>query len=180
MILVSFPNLVRNAAKECAARYSELFDAAPIPDQIECPPGTQSARLNVYGVIPPDINNDEAAFAAILEKDLSGTVEWWHRNEPRKPWSVGLVLPNGGQYFPDFIIKVKGRKQGDGILPVEIKGDHILNSTDTLDKVNASHQAYKRPMMLTRESDGRFMTVRQDEQGKNYLDQVFRIELLIS
>ena len=179
LILVAYPNLVRLAARQCAAKYAELIDAAPLPDTLDQSPGVLTSRLNIYGVMPFGLNRDEAAFAELLDSDLSGTVEWWHRNEPRKPWSLGLILPNGGQYFPDFVVKVKGRTLGDGLLAVEIKGDHILNSGDTQDKMIATHQLYRRPMMLTREADGRFMTIRQDANGKNDLDQIFRVDLMV-
>lgn len=179
LVLVAFPNLIRQAARECAAQYAELKDTAPLPEFIEIPAGARTSRLNVYGVMPPDLNRDELAFAEMLDADLSGTVEWWHRNEPRKPWSVGLILPNGAQYFPDLVVKVNGRAQGGGLLLIEIKGDHILNSGDTLDKVLASHQLYKRPVMLMREDSGRFMTIRQDTNGKNSPDQIFRLDLMV-
>jgi superfamily II DNA or RNA helicase len=179
LILVAFPNLIRQAARECAAQYAELMDTSPLPESIELPSGARTSRLNVYGVMPPDLNRDEMAFAEMLDSDLSGTVEWWHRNEPRKPWSIGLILPNGAQYFPDFVVKVNGRTLGDGLLLVETKGDHLLNSGDTLDKVLASHQLYKRPVMLMREDSGRFMTIRQDANGKNSPDQIFRLDLMV-
>lgn len=179
LILAAFPNLVRQAARECAAQYAELMDATPLPEGLDLPTGARTSRLNVYGVMPPDLNRDEQAFADMLDSDLSGTVEWWHRNEPRKPWSIGLILPNGAQYFPDFVVKVKGRLVGDGLLLVEIKGDHLLNSGDTLDKVLASHQLYKRPMMLMRDTSGRFMTIRQDANGRNVEDQIFRLDLMV-
>ena len=179
LVLVAFPSLIRQSARECAAQYAELKDTAPLPDVIELPAGARTSRLNVYGVIPPDLNRDELAFAEMLDADLSGTVEWWHRNEPRKPWSIGLILPNGAQYFPDLVVKVNGRTQGGGLLLIEIKGDHILNSGDTLDKVLASHQLYKRPVMLMREDSGRFMTIRQDTNGKNSPDQIFRLDLMV-
>lgn len=179
LILVAFPNLIRQAARECAAQYAELMDTSPLPDSIELPSGARTSRLNIYGVMPPDLNRDEMAFAEMLDSDLSGTVEWWHRNEPRKPWSIGLILPNGAQYFPDFVVKVKGRTLGNGLLLVETKGDHLLNSGDTLDKVLASHQLYKRPVMLMQEDSGRFMTIRQDANGKNAPDQIFRLDLMV-
>lgn len=179
LILVAFPNLIRQAARECAAQFAELMDTLPLPDNIELPSGARTSRLNVYGVMPPDLNRDEMAFAEMLDSDLSGTVEWWHRNEPRKPWSIGLILPSGAQYFPDFVVKVKGRTLGNGLLLVEIKGDHLLNSGDTLDKVLASHQLYKRPVMLMQEDSGRFMTIRQDANGKNEPDQIFRLDLMV-
>jgi len=179
LVLVAFPSLIRQSARECAAQYAELKDTAPLPDVIELPSGARTSRLNVYGVMPPDLNRDELAFAEMLDADLSGTVEWWHRNEPRKPWSIGLILPNGAQYFPDLVVKVNGRTQGGGLRLIEIKGDHILNSGDTLDKVLASHQLYKRPVMLMREDSGRFMTIRQDTNGKNSPDQIFRLDLMV-
>ena len=179
LILAAFPNVIRQAARECAAQYAELRDTLPLPDFIDLPAGVRTSRLNVYGVMPPDLNRDEIAFAEMLDSDLSGTVEWWHRNEPRKPWSIGLILPNGAQYFPDFVVKVKGRIQGGGLLLLETKGDHLLNSGDTLDKVMASHQLYKRPVMLMREDSGRFMTIRQDTNGKNAPDQIFRLDLMV-
>jgi hypothetical protein len=178
LILVAFPSLIRKAARECAAQFSELMVTSPLPENIELPIGALTSRLNIYGVMPPDLNRDEIAFAEMLDSDSSGTVEWWHRNEPRKPWSIGLILPNGAQYFPDFVIKVKGRRVGGGLLLVEIKGTHLLNSGDTLDKVLASHQLYKRPVMLMHEEGGRFMTIRQDGNGRNNPDQIFRIDLM--
>lgn len=179
LILVSFPNLVRLAARKCAAQYKEITDTAPLLASIELPPGARTSRLNVYGVMPPDLNRDEAAFAELIDSDTSGTVEWWHRNEPRKPWSVGIVLPNGAQYFPDFLVKVSGRTRGEGLLLVEIKGDHILNKSDDLDKSVSEHKIYKRPLMLVREESGRYMTVEfREAQGKNELDRLFQLDLM--
>lgn len=178
LILVAFPNLIRQAARECAAQYAELMDTSPLPDNIELLSGARTSRLNIYGVMPPDLNRDEISFAEMLDSDLSGTVEWWHRNEPRKPWSIGLILPSGAQYFPDFVVKVNGRALGGGLLLAEVKGDHLLNSSDTLDKVLASHKLYKRPVMLVQEDSGRFMTIRQDANGKNAPDQIFRLDLM--
>lgn len=180
MILVTSPTLVRQAARQCAAKYAELSDASPLPDFIDQLPGVRTSRLNLYGVMPTGLNRDELAFVEVLDSDLTGTVEWWHRNEPRKPWSIGLILPNGAQYFPDFVVKVKDRPFGDGLLLVEMKGDHILNSGDTQDKVLATHSHYRRPMMLSREADGRFMTIQQESNGSNFLDQVFRISLMVT
>ncbi len=179
LILVSHPHLVRMAARKCAAQYKDVVDTALLPEGISHPPGARTSRLNVYGVMPADLNRDESAFAELLDSDTSGTVEWWHRNEPRKPWSVGIVLPNGGQYFPDFVVKVSGRTKGDGLLLIEVKGDHILNKTDDLDKSISEHKVYKRPMMVVREDSGRFMVVEFKEGfGRNELDRVFQLDLL--
>jgi hypothetical protein len=55
---------------------------------------------------------------------------------------------------------------------------YLLNSGDTLDKVLASHQLYKRPVMLLCENGGRVMTIRQNAMGTNEPDQVFRVDLM--
>ncbi len=178
LISVRFPGLVRWAARECAASHKELHDTLPLPESLEFPISTATARLNIYGVMPPDLNQDELAFAKLLDTDLSGTVEWWHRNEPNKPWSIGLFLPNGKQYFPDFMIKVKNRSKGNGLLLVEVKGGHILNDNGTLEKTVAEHKLYKAQLMIVRDYEvGRFMTVKMNDKGdKNLLDQVFYVE----
>ena len=88
-------------------------------------------------------------------------------------------MPKGDRYFPDFTIKVKDRARGGGIVLVEIKGNHILNSDDSLDKVVAEHKVYGEPIMLVLDNSGRFMTVRYNEKtDKNEEDQIFRVENL--
>jgi superfamily II DNA or RNA helicase len=179
LILATFPSLVRKAARQCAANYKEVLDTFALPNAVEYPHGTRKSTLNIYGVMPQDLNEHERKFAELLDADNSGTVEYWFRNEPRKPWSIGIVMPNGDRYFPDFGIKVKDRTKGDGIVLAEIKGNYILNSDNALDKVVAEHKTYGVPVMLVREDSGRFMIVRYNEKtDKNELHQIFRIENL--
>ncbi|KAB2931425.1 MAG: DNA/RNA helicase [Candidatus Contendobacter sp.] len=177
LILATFPHLLRDAARTCAARNKEIVEAAPLPDSVEMAAGVQRSRLNVYGVMPPDLNEHERQFAELLDADAAGTVLWWHRNEPRKPWSIGIVLPDGDRYFPDFAVGVNGRARGGGVLLVEIKGGHLLQSEETLEKAVAAHQIYGPPVMLTRRDDGSFWIVRYIE-NKNRVeeDQAFRVE----
>lgn len=178
-IMAAYPHLIRNAARTCSAKFKETFDATPLPEFVELPAGVKKSRLNVYGVMPQDLNGPEQAFAQLLDADTSGTVEYWFRNEPRKPWSIGIVMPSGDRYFPDFAIKVAGRKVGGGLLLVETKGNHILNSPDTVDKVLAEHKLYGVPLMLVQDDAGRFMTVKHFlNTGRNDEDQIFRIENL--
>jgi hypothetical protein len=88
------------------------------------------------------------------------------------------VLPNGSLYHPDFVVKVRGRIKGDGLLLLETKGPHLLNYDDTILKIYASHKIYGRPLIITMEN-GRWMTVRHnDRNGKNEIDSVFRIEAM--
>ena len=162
-----------------AAKFKQVIDATPLPEFVELPAGVKKSRNNLYGVMPQDLNGPERAFADMLDADTSGTVEYWFRNEPRKPWSIGIVMPSGDHYFPDFAIKVARRSAGDGILLVETKGNHILNGDDTLDKILAAHKLYGVPLMLAQDAGGRFMTVKYFEKtGRNEEDQIFRIENL--
>lgn len=178
-IMAAYPNLIRLAARTCAARFKEVFDAAPLPEFVELPAGVRKSRLNVYGVMPQDLNGPERTFADLLDADTTGTVDYWFRNEPRKPWSIGIVMPSGDRYFPDFAVKVADRAAGDGLLLIETKGNHILNGDDTLDKILAEHKLYGVPLMLAQDDDGRFMTVKFfATTGRNQEDQIFRIENL--
>lgn len=178
LILVSFPNILKRAAMECAANYAEVVDCAKLPEFIEQPTGSRTSRLNIYGVYPDGMNNDEMAFGQMLDLDTTGTIEWWHRNDRSKPWSIALVLPNGSLYHPDFVVKVRGRSKGDGLLLLETKGPHLLNYDDTLLKIHASHKTYGRPLMIMLEND-RWMTIRHNDRiGKNEVDSVFRIEAM--
>lgn len=179
LILVAYPNLLRNTVRECCADNAELVETGALPATVDLPGGCTSALLGSYGVFPPDLNNDELAFAQLLDADLTDTVEWWHRNEPRKPHSVGLVMPDGKGYFPDFLVKVKGRTKGEGLLLIEVKGEHLINSLNTPDKALAAHKLYRKPLMVMKENSGRWMTLRYNERTcKNEPDSIFRIEAL--
>lgn len=176
-IMAAYPKLIRLAARTCAAKFKEVFACAPLPEFVELPAGVKKSRLNAYGVMPQDLNGAERAFAELLDSDTTGTVEYWFRNESQKPWSIGIVMPSGNRYFPDFAVKVAGRASGGGLLLVETKGQHILNGDDTLDKVLAEHKRYGVPLMLVQDRNSRFMTVRFSEKhGRNEEDQIFRIE----
>ena len=150
VILAHYPKLVRDAARTSAALNKEIAETAPLPEWLEMAPNMRRSRLNVYGVMLPDLNENERRFAKLLDADTMGTVLWWHRNEPCKPWSIGIVLPDGDRYFPDFAVGVKDRTRGGGVLLLlETKGGYLLNSDETLEKVVATHKIYGSPLMLT-------------------------------
>ncbi len=177
LILATFPRLVHEASRICAADFKQLVDAAALPAFVEAPDYVGRSRLNIYGVMPPDLNSTERSFTDMLDADTSNTVAWWHRNESRKPHAVSIVLANGERYFPDFLVGVNQRVHGGGILLVETKGGHILNSDKTLDKSKAEHKQYGKPLMLGQQSDGRFWIMRYiAASDKIEPDQVFRIE----
>ena len=179
LILVSHPKLLRDAVRVCCAENAELVDTAPLPEVMSWPTGCATARLAAYQAFPPDLNTHELGFAELLDADMSGQILWWHRNESRKPWSIGLVMPDGTNYYPDFMVKVKERKKGNGILLIEVKGEHLINSLNTPDKADASHKLYRKPLMVMKEGSGRWMTLRFNEKtGKNEPDAVFRMDAL--
>jgi hypothetical protein len=50
---------------------------------------------------------------------------------------------------------------------------------NTPDKAVASHKLYRKPLMVMKESSGRWMTLRfNDKTGKNEPDAVFRLDAL--
>ena len=179
LILATYPHLLRDAERASLANCKEVVETASLPSAVEITQGALFSRLNVYGVMPRDLNEHECKFAELLDADTSGTVLWWHRNEPRKPWSVALVLPGGERYFPDFIIGVKDRKKADGLLLAEIKRDFILNNDDTLEKARAEHKIYGAPLLLTQKTNGQFWIARYIAMTNRVeLDQAFRVEHL--
>ena len=177
LILAIYPRLVRDAARASAALNKEIIETAPLPEHLEMAAGTPRSRLNVYGVMLPDLNETERKFAELLDADTTGTVLWWHRNEPRKPWSIGIVLPDGDRYFPDFAVGVKDRLRGSGVLLLETKGGHLLNSDETVEKAVAVHKIYGPPVMLKRRDDGSFWIVRYiASRHRVEEDQALRVE----
>ncbi len=179
LILATYPHLLRDAERASLAHCKEIVETASLPSTLEMPEGALLSRLNVYGVMPQDLNEPERKFAELLDADTSGTVLWWHRNEPRKPWSVALVLPGGERYFPDFIIGVKDRIKGGGLMLAETKGDFILNNDDTLEKARAEHKIYGAPLLLTQKTNGQFWIARFiAKTNRVELDQAFRVEHL--
>jgi len=104
---------------------------------------------------------------------------WWYRNPPRKDYSVCIVRPDGGRFFPDFIVGVKDRRVAkDGILLIETK--HAIGSVDSQIKATVEHKEYGRALMIhwkdwNDENRRQAMTVSFDPQsGKNVLDALFR------
>jgi hypothetical protein len=177
MLLFIYPKLIHNAAKSYLAEYKEVLLTDELPKQIEASESIERASLNSYGIIPTDLNETERLFARLLETDTSKTVQWWHRNKDRKSHSVGIVLPNGSRYFPDFIIGINNRSKGEGMLLIEIKGGHILNSEDTQEKITAEHKIYGIPLMLTLQDDGQFWIMLLNESAsKIEKDKPFRVE----
>ena len=79
-------------------------------------------------------------------------------------------------YLCNKAIGVNNRNKGEGILLIEIKGGHILNSEDTLGKITAEHKIYGIPLMLTLQDDGQFWIMQLNEStSKIEKDKPFRV-----
>jgi len=179
LILVRYPGLLKDVEKACAAKFSFTREAEPLPGFVESVEPLPPSFKNIYGVYPSDLNEWEVEFARLLDNDASGTVLWWHRNPPRKKYSVAIVRPDGGRFFPDFVVGVKGRTIGkDDILLVETK--HAIGSVDSKIKAVIEHKDYGRALMIHWKDwhdpkNRTAMTVTYDPASdKNVLDAVFR------
>ncbi len=70
-----------------------------------------------------DLNKDEQGVAVYL--DDQDALEWWHRNVARAQY--GLQGWKRGRIYPDFVFAVKRNGDGDRIVALETKGDHLDN-----------------------------------------------------
>lgn len=141
------PNVLREAQKSAKAQYVTTALGEEIPKVHYDLEGCAPSRLSAYGVIPSDLNSWEVAFAKWLDSDETGRVRWWLRNPSRsgytKGWSTCLIRPSGGFFFPDFVVSVRGRATPNEIVLCEIKGDHLLNENDSLEKIQVTHRTYQ-------------------------------------
>jgi hypothetical protein len=178
-ILALRPLQLKRAISEAVAKYTVSEEAGPIPSEIRSFVVLDAARLNLYGVFPDDLNTWERPFAEHLDNDLTGTVLWWHRNPPRKPFSVSMPLPGQPDFYPDFIVGVKDRTRGKGILLMETKRDINDQERNALVKAQAEHPDYAKVMMIYWEEKRNWQVVEYDQKiDKNYLDRVLRTELM--
>lgn len=180
-ILALRPQALHQAFSEALARYTEVVEAEPLPPVLTSAEPLEPARLNVYGVFPPDMNSWETAFARELDNDLTGTVLWWHRNPPRKPYSACLPLPGQPDFYPDFVVGVRDRRTPSGVALVEVKRiiDEVTGNPQA--KARAHHPEYGKVLMVYWRDERDWMIVELDEtSGRSVLDRLFRIELLRS
>jgi hypothetical protein len=148
LVIVRNPKLVREAYK-CIRSERLTAREVMLSPVLESEVDLQRAAKNIYGVFPSDMGPSEKDFAEML--DTAEEVLWWHRNPVRKPTSVALFgWHDGIGFFPDFIVGVAGRTQGDGVALTELKGPQ-LREYDRL-KAGATHLRYGRVFMVGRET----------------------------
>ncbi|MBD8496161.1 DEAD/DEAH box helicase family protein [Pseudomonas syringae] len=180
-ILALRPLQLKRAISEAVAQHTESEQAADLPKMTQSASALQPSRLNLYGIFPDDLNTWERPFAELLDDDLSGTVKWWHRNPPRKPYSVSMPLPGQPDFYPDFVVGIRDRKRGGGILLMETK--RVINDQErnALVKAQAEHPDYAKVMMIYWEDKRAWKIVEYDSvKDCNFLDRVLREELMIS
>ena len=174
VILATNPDLLHEAQKAALACAAEIRETEDLPAEIAADAPLPASARNVYGIIPQGLNNWERFFADLLDRDATGIVKWWHRNEPHKPWSVNVLMPDGRGFFPDFVIGVDGRKTEDNVLLADPKLN--FQREDEASKVLARHQTYGRVLIVYRDGTSRWMKVGYDDKlGKPVLSGEFRV-----
>jgi type III restriction enzyme len=177
-LLVVRPRLLLDCQKAALSRHTTVIDAGPLPDAIATDRPLSPSHHNIYGVMPEDLNTWEEPFATLLDGDTRGVVSWWHRNPSRKPHSVQVVRPDGGGYFPDFVVGVSGSKGEIRTLLAETK--RVFEDQAASLRIISEHKLYGRPLMV--HWDGtQWFTVRYDDvKQKPVLDRVFDVGLFRS
>ncbi|TPG52313.1 hypothetical protein EAH89_18950 [Roseomonas nepalensis] len=163
LIAMAKPHLLHEACRACLAQVVEIRQDEDIPSVYEGPVGLERAGESLYGVFPSDLNNEELAFARLLDDDQSGTVLWWLRNVSRARWAVSIVLPNGDRHYPDFVIGVDVRRRSkNSVALAEVKDDGRdgrLFATKNTDKVRTEHREYRSALMVFRDGSGEWFNV---------------------
>ena len=77
-----------------------------------------------------DLKSDGEEFDCACELDSLIDVEFWVRNTVRKKHSFRLPLPNGQNYYPDFVAQLNNGK----LLVVEYKGEPYVTNDDSKEK----------------------------------------------
>lgn len=163
LLAMARPELLHDACRSCLSGMVDIRQDEDIPAIYQGPEALERSRKNVYGVFPSEMNQEELAFARLLDDDTTGTVLWWLRNPENARWAVTIVLPNGRRHFPDFVIGVDGRRKSqDHIALVEVKDDGKtgrLFSTTNTDKVRTEHRLYRSALMVFRDERGQWINV---------------------
>ncbi len=162
LVLVRNDRLIAEAIKRCRA--AQLFtEGVALLPEIRSELRLDPAKRNIYGVFPPDLNNDERRFAELL--DIDENVLWWHRNPSQQTTSVALYGWSLGKgFFPDFVVGIKDRKVGDGIALVEVKGPQLQHFERA--KASARHKEYGLALMVGYDREKKDFVILREENGQ--------------
>ncbi len=173
LLLVTHPSLLRLAQKQALAAGTQLVEAAALPVELLSDAPLPASVGNVYGRMPPGMNQWETSFAAFLDADGSGQLLWWHRNPARKDWSVRVLLADGSGFFPDFIVGVKDRSKPANGLLADTKYAFELRREQQ--KILAEHSDYGRVLILYKSGANHWSMVKFDHDGRPQLGDEFRL-----
>jgi superfamily II DNA or RNA helicase len=173
-ILASHPQLLYEAQKAALAATAEVREAEELPAELASDTELTRSARNVYGVRPDGLNNWERSFAELLDGDRFDVVRWWHRNPVGRPWSVNVLLPDGRGFYPDFVVGMNGRPTENGVLLADPKWG--FDRQAEAPKSAVVHPTYGRVLVLYRENDARWLTVRYDTaRDRAVPDREFRL-----
>ncbi len=174
MLIVARPGLLRDAERKALATVMATMDAAELPDALESEEPLRSSRHNVYGRYPTDMNGWETRFGEHLDGDSTDSVLWWHRNPPKKAWSINVLRDDGRGFFPDFIVGIRGRSRQDNGLLADTKFAWELSAE--FPKLLAEHAKYGKAVILTLQPDKPgWHIVGIDNAGRPHIERPFRI-----
>ncbi|MDX5595668.1 DEAD/DEAH box helicase [Pseudovibrio sp. SPO723] len=168
------PEKLKEAVKYAQGRNSRLSDSEPIPELYKGPVGLVTATKSAYGVFPSRMNKEERALAELLDTDDTGTVLWWLRNPENERWATRLLLPSGKNFFPDFVVGVKGRSTPNSIALIEIKDDGAtgrLQSDRNLEKIRVQHRKYNKVFWTYRNDTGTWVKAEYSEGLNRIVDR---------
>jgi hypothetical protein len=157
LLLATHPQLLDEARDRAQAAHIQIEDAASLPEYWDEGKPLPPSPLNLYGCMPTFDSTWESSFVHKLDSDPTGKILWWHRNLDRKPWSIAAVLPNGDNFYPDFIIGVKGRNHDTNGLLADTKWE--FDSWRQKAKSNCTHKAYGRVLIVSRDQQDQWRTV---------------------
>lgn len=178
------PERLRDALRRAQADYVTLTNALPIPTETtDWPDDLKPALKGAYGVFPERLNQEEQAFAELLDADESGKIRWWLKNPENERWATRLVLPNGKRFFPDFAVGVQGRSSRDAVALVEIKDDGEtgrLHSDNNALKIRVQHREYGKVCWTYRTAEKRWVRAVYNDALNRIIDRdVFKIADLV-
>lgn len=174
IILARHPHLLHDAQRAAVAALAEVRETAELPGEVTSDTALLSSARNAYGIQPEGLNTWERAFIELLDGDRTERVRWWHRNPVDRPWSVNVLLPNGRGFYPDFVVSLEGRPTEDGVLLADPKWGYDRESEAP--KASVVHPAYGQVLVLFRDNEARWMTVRYDSaRDRAVPDREFRL-----
>lgn len=179
-LLALRPEALEDAISRAVARHTEACPtSAPLPPALVSESALPGDPRASYGVVPDGLNRWEQAFVRRLERDSDGLVDWWHRNPVRRPYSVAVPIPGQPNFYPDFVLKVRQRSRGDGIVLVEIKGEYNDFRGNAQEKAQATHPTYGDVLMLHWDQEREWRHVKYDSRsGRNELQAAFDLDHL--